>query len=175
MIVFMSDNGSFFGEHGLGVERRLPYEESIRSPLIVMHPEAVEAGRRIGDFALSIDIAPTVISAAGAEVPDTVQGQSLLPLLRGKAPADWRRSFLVEFQAHENPMPWIAGLGYRAVRMDRYKYIRWTHEPDAAELYDLADDPLEERNVVALPEMAPVVARAKAELARLTLEALGLA
>jgi N-acetylglucosamine-6-sulfatase len=175
MIVFMSDNGSFFGEHGLGVERRLPYEESIRSPFLVMHPAGVEAGRRVGSFALSIDVAPTLIAVAGAEVPATVQGRSLLPLLRGRAPADWRQSFLVEFQAHENPMPWIAGLGYRAVRMGRYKYIRWTHEPDAAELYDLESDPLEERNVVALPELAPVVAKARAELARLTLEALGLA
>jgi hypothetical protein len=58
--------------------------------------------------------------------------------------------------------------------MGRHKYIRWIHERDAAELYDLADDPLEERNVVALPEMRPVVEKAQAELARLTLEALGL-
>jgi N-acetylglucosamine-6-sulfatase len=139
-----------------------------------MHPEAVEAGRRIGDFALSIDIAPTVIAAAGAEVPAAVQGRSLLPLLNGEAPEDWRQSFLVEFYAHENPMPWTANLAYRAVRMGRHKYIRWIHERDAAELYDLADDPLEERNVVALPEMRPVVEKAQAELARLTLEALGL-
>lgn len=174
MVIFMSDNGSFFGEHGIGVERRLPYEESIRSPLIVTHPAEVEAGQRVKSFALSIDIAPTVMAAAGAEVSAAVQGRSILPLLHGKPPGDWRQSFLVEFHGHENPMPWTANLDYRTVRMGRYKYIRWIHETDAAELYDLESDPLEERNLVAQPETAPVVAKAKAELARLVLEALGL-
>lgn len=174
MIIFMSDNGSFFGEHGLGVERRLPYEESIRSPLIVSHTGAIEPGLRIPEFALSIDIAPTLIAAAGAEPPATVQGRSLLPLLRNSAPADWRQSFLVEFHSHENPMPWTANLDYRVVRMGRYKYIRWTHEPEAAELYDLEADPYEERNVVGVPEMAAVVARAKEELAGLVLQSMGL-
>ncbi|HXV40695.1 MAG TPA: sulfatase-like hydrolase/transferase [Steroidobacteraceae bacterium] len=174
MIMFMSDNGSFFGEHGLGVERRLPYEESIRSPLIVSHAAAIESGLRVADFALSIDIAPTAIAAAGADVPTTIQGRSILPLLRGRPPGDWRQSFLVEFHSHENPMPWTANLDYRVVRMGRYKYIRWTHETDAAELYDLESDPLEEHNLVAQPEMATVVAKAKSELARLVLESMGL-
>lgn len=174
LVIFLSDNGSFFGEHGLGVERRLPYEESIRSPLIVTHPGAVQAGQRIRSFALSIDIAPTVIAAAGVAVPATVQGRSILPLLHGEMPGDWRRSFLVEYHSHENPMPWTANLDYRTVRMGRYKYTRWIHEADAAELYDLESDPLEERNLVAQPGMAPVVAQAKAELARLVLEAMGL-
>lgn len=174
LIVFMSDNGSFFGEHGLGVERRLPYEESIRSPLIVTHPAAVAAGRRVESFALSIDIAPTLIAAAGAQLPPTVQGRSILPLLHDQDPGDWRQSFLVEYHSHENPMPWTANLDYRMVRMGRYKYIRWTHEQDAAELYDLDADPLEERNLVARPDMAPVVAKARAELARLVLQSMGL-
>jgi hypothetical protein len=71
-------------------------------------------------------------------------------------------------------MPWTANLDYRAVRMGRYKYTRWIHEVDAAELYDLATDPLEEKNLVSQPEMAPVVEKAKAELARLVLAAMGL-
>jgi arylsulfatase A-like enzyme len=175
MFVFMSDNGSFFGEHGLGVERRLPYEESIRGPLIVAQPGEIEAGRRLNSFALSIDIAPTVMDTAGAEVPASVQGRSLLPLLHGRVPADWRQSFLVEYYAHENPMPWTGTLGYRMVRMGHYKYIRWTHEPYAAELYDLEVDRLEMRNLVARPEMAGVVEKAKQELARLVVEAAGLA
>jgi N-acetylglucosamine-6-sulfatase len=174
MFVFMSDNGSFFGEHGLGEERRLPYEESIRGPLIIAHPGEIEAARRVGSFALSIDIAPTLMEIAGAAIPASVQGRSLVPLLRGRAPPDWRESFLVEFHSHENPMPWTANLDYRMVRMGDYKYIRWIHEPDAAELYDLSRDPLEERNLVARPEMAAVVAKARQELARLVLGAMGL-
>ncbi len=104
----------------------------------------------------------------------SIQGRSFLPLLHGGAPADWRSSFLVEYHSHENPMPWTANLDYRMVRMGRYKYIRWIHEVEAAELYDLDADPLEERNVVASPKMAEVAASAKKELARLVLEAMGL-
>lgn len=103
-----------------------------------------------------------------------MRGRSLLPLLTGRAPSDWRRSFLVEFHSHENPMPWTANLDYRVVRMGRYKYIRWTHEPQAAELYDLEADPYEERNLAGDTAMAKVVASAKEELARLVLESLGL-
>jgi N-acetylglucosamine-6-sulfatase len=174
LIIFMSDNGSFFGEHGLGVERRLPYEESIRGPFIVTHAASVAGGRKIGSFVLSIDVAPTVLSAADAEVLKSIQGRSFLPLLTGDVPADWRKSFLVEYHSHENPMPWTANLDYRMARMGRYKYIRWIHEVEAAELYDLDADPLEERNIVALPKMAGVVTSAKKELARLVLEAMGL-
>jgi arylsulfatase A-like enzyme len=174
MITFMSDNGSFFGEHGLGVERRLPYEESIRSPLIVSHPAAIAPGKTIPQFALSIDIAPTLIEAAGTAIPGTVQGRSLIPLLRGGPPGDWRNAFLVEYHSHENPMPWTANLDYRALRMGRYKYIRWTHEREAAELYDLEVDPFEERNRVAAPELAGVVVKARSELAALALESMGL-
>mgnify|MGYP003395042029 CR=1 FL=1 len=134
----------------------------------------IEPGRRIPEFALSIDIAPTLIAAAGAERPATVQGRSLLPLLREPPPADWRQSFLVEFHSHENPMPWTANLDYRVVRMGRYKYIRWTHEPEAAELYDVEADPYAERNLAGVPAMAEIVARAKEELAGLVLESMGL-
>ena len=174
LIIFMSDNGSFFGEHGLGVERRLPYEESIRSPFIVAHAASVAGGRKISSFVVSIDVAPTVLSAADAGTLKSIQGRSFLPLLNGGVPADWRKSFLVEYHSHENPMPWTANLDYRMARMGRYKYIRWIHEVEAAELYDLDADPLEERNIVALPKMAGVVTSAKKELANLVLAAMGL-
>jgi arylsulfatase A-like enzyme len=174
LIMFMSDNGSFFGEHGLGVERRLPYEESIRGPLLIAHPGEIEAGRREKAFVVSVDIAPTLIETAGGVVPAGVQGRSLVPLLQGHKHADWRNSFLVEYHGHENPMPWTANLDYRMVRMGRYKYIRWIHEKDAAELYDLERDPLEQFNLIAKPDLAPIVAQAKQELARLVLEAMGL-
>src|SRR5688500_4782299 len=64
LFVFMSDNGSFFGEHGLSVERRFPYEESIKCPLLISHPATIEAGRSVEAFALSVDIAPTLLAAA---------------------------------------------------------------------------------------------------------------
>jgi arylsulfatase A-like enzyme len=172
LFVFMSDNGSFFGEHGLSVERRFPYEESIKSPLIISHPAAIEP-RRIDEFALSIDIAPTLLEAAQAEVPRSVQGRSLLPFALGRR-ARGREAFLVEYYGHENPFPWIANIDYRAVRFGRYKYIRWIREDEAHELYDLQADPFELRNLAADKAHAATVARARETLAALVLGSLGL-
>jgi N-acetylglucosamine-6-sulfatase len=168
----MSDNGSFFGEHGLSVERRFPYEESIKSPLIISHRAAIEP-RRLDAFALSIDIAPTLLQAAGAEIPRSVQGRSLLPHALGSGGAG-REAFLVEYYGHENPFPWIANIDYRAVRFGRYKYIRWIREDEAHELYDLEADPFELRNLAADPAHAATVARARETLAALVLGSLGL-
>ena len=84
ILVFASDNGYFYGEHGLSVERRLAYEESIRMPLLVRYPKAVKAGTVRDEFALNIDLAPTLLELAGVAVPATMQGRSLVPLLTGR-------------------------------------------------------------------------------------------
>jgi N-acetylglucosamine-6-sulfatase len=173
MIVFTSDNGYFYGEHGLSIERRLPYEESIRNPLLVRYPPLADAGAEIDELALSIDIAPTVLEVAGAPAGTHIQGRSLLPLLGSEAP-DWRRSVLVEFHSYENPMPWLMDMDYRAVRTKRHKYIRWMRHPGMDELYDLESDPYEIRNLIHDPTMARVRDRLRAELEELVLEAMGL-
>jgi arylsulfatase A-like enzyme len=173
MLVFMSDNGSFFGEHGLSIERRFPYEESIRCPLLIRHPARIERGRVVDAFALSVDIAPTLLDVAGVAIPRGVQGRSLLPHLGGTQVAG-RDAFLIEYHGHENPFPWIANIDYRAVRIGRYKYIRWLREDDAHELYDLDADPYELRNIANEPASAPVVSRAREAMASLVLGSLGL-
>lgn len=173
VFIFMSDNGYFFGEHGLGIERRLPHEEAIRCPLIISHPASVGANQKIDEFALSVDIAPTVLAAAGAPIAERIQGRSLLPLLHGENP-DWRKSFLVEFYGHENPFPWTVNLDYRIVRMGRYKYIRWVRQDDGHELYDLAADPYEQRNLAKVPEYAGVLENAIETMSGLVLESMGL-
>lgn len=173
MIVFMSDNGSFFGEHGLSVERRLPYEESVKGPLLVCHPAAIERGRRIKQLALSIDIAPTLVEAAGQTAPARMQGRSLMPLLQGSSPR-WRESCLMEYYSQENPFPWLTNLDYRAVRLGRYKYIRWIRYEEAQELYDLESDPFEQRNLAYDAKYAATVAQARSAMASLVVESLGL-
>jgi arylsulfatase A-like enzyme len=172
LFVFMSDNGSFFGEHGLSVERRFPYEESIKSPLIVSHRAAIEP-RRVDGFALSVDIAPTLLEAAGAQIPQSVQGRSLMPLALGKQ-APWRDAFLIEYYSHENPFPWLANIDYRAVRLGRYKYIRWIREDEAHELYDLQADPFELHNLAGDSAHATTIARARTTLQSLVTASLGL-
>jgi N-acetylglucosamine-6-sulfatase len=173
VIVFSSDNGFFFGEHGLTTERRLPYEESIRNPLLVRYPPRIVPGTRPTGLALTVDLAPTLLDLAGAEISDQIQGRSLVPLF-AETPDDWRSAVLVEFYTNEQPFPHLMEVDYRAVRTDRYKYIHWVKFPDQDELYDLRTDSLERHNVARDPAMAAVRARMRGELRRLVVEAVGI-
>ncbi len=173
VIVLSSDNGFFFGEHGLTTERRLPYEESIRNPLLVRYPSRVPAGSRPDGLALTVDLAPTLLDLAGVPISASIQGRSLVPLFTN-TPSDWRQSVLVEFYTNEQPFPHLRDVDYRAVRTDRYKYIHWVKFPGEDELYDLRADSLERRNLARDPTMAPVRQQMRAELRRLVLEAVGI-
>ena len=95
LVVFTSDHGYFYGEHGLNEERRLAYEETIRIPLLVRYPSLVTAGSTPAQMALSLDIAPTLLEVAGVPAPGGFQGRSLVPVLK-QAASDWRSSFLIE-------------------------------------------------------------------------------
>jgi arylsulfatase A-like enzyme len=177
LILFLGDNGYFFGEHGLGPERRFAYEEGIRSPLVARYPRRIPPGVRRRELVILQDIAPTLIELAGARPGAHVQGRSLLPLFsRSRRRARWRRSFLVEYWA-ENAMPWLVGMTYKAVRTSRYKYIRWINrgrDGELDELYDLERDPFELENLNRARTLRPVRERLRAELRRLVLEAAGL-
>ena len=174
-IVFLGDNGYFFGEHGLGPERRFAYEEGIRSPFTVRFPKRVKAGSQVRDLVICQDIAPTLIELAGGKPGPQIQGRSLLPLFAGKR-AGWRKSFLVEYWA-ENAMPWLVGMTYKAVRTDRHKLIHWVNRGKAGELdelYDLERDPYELKNLIRHQASAPVLGKLRRELRGLVTQALGL-
>ena len=171
-ILFTSDNGFFYGEHNLSLERRLPYEESIRNPLIIRFPGVTEAGERVDGLVSSVDIAPTVLEIAGVPVGDQIQGRSFVPLLMGDD-SQARSSVLVEFYTYENPFPWLLDMDYRAIRTDRYKLIHWIRYPAEEELYDLQEDPFELRNLIDDPTMADVLAGLRRELETEVLHALG--
>ena len=173
-IIFTSDNGYFYGEHALSVERRMPYEESIRAPFIIRYPALVNAGSQIDELVVSVDIAPTVLDVAGAPIGDHIQGRSLVPLLRGTA-QDWRQSVFIEFYTYENPFPWLLDMDYRAIRTSRYKYIHWMQHPDENELYDLERDPYEMQNLMDDPRIAGVVSDLRAEMRAAVVDVMGLA
>jgi N-acetylglucosamine-6-sulfatase len=172
-VLFTSDNGFFYGEHGLSLERRMPYEESIRTPLLVRYPSIATAGSRINEIVASVDIAPTILDIAGTPVSHQIQGRSFVPLLQGHS-TDWRTAMLIEFYTYENPFPWLVDMDYRAIRTPRYKYIHWMQHPDENELYDLEADPYEMTNLIAEPGMEPVVADLQAEMAAAVVHAMGL-
>ena len=174
MILFTSDNGFFFGEHWLSQERRLPYEESVRLPLLVRYPPLAQAGSKVQGLSLSVDIAPTVLEVGQAEIGEHIQGRSLLPLLQGNN-SEWRETVLIEFYTYENPRPWLMDMDYKAIRTDRYKLIHWIQHPNERELYDLETDPYEMRNLVDEPSMSAVLRELENDLSRLVIEATGLA
>jgi N-acetylglucosamine-6-sulfatase len=173
LVIFTSDNGYFYGEHGLAVERRLPYEESVRTPLLMRYPKLVAPNTKIGSHVVSIDLAPTVLDVADVAIPKHVQGKPLTPLLTGEVD-EVHDAILIEFYSHENPFFWTANLDYRVVRKGQYKYIRWIRFEDEAELYDMDADPYELNNLVRDPKMASVIEDLKKHMQRLVLESLGL-
>lgn len=166
LFIVTSDHGYWYGEHGLSVERRLPYEEGARIPLLISCPDRIAAGMLIDHFALSIDIAPTLLDYAGVKDPPEFDGRSLKPLLSGATPSDWRTSFLVEYDS-DTVFPRMQSMGYRAVRTTRHKYIHYTELTGMDELYDLLVDPYEMRNVIGDPAYASRLDELRTRLAEL--------
>ncbi len=101
IVVYTSDQGFFLGDHGL-FDKRFMYEESIRMPFLVRWPAGIKSGTRSNAMALNIDFAPTFLEAAGLAVPTEMQGRSLLPVLRGRTPSDWRTAMSLPVL----PRPW---------------------------------------------------------------------
>ncbi len=164
VVVLTSDNGFFYGEHGLSEERRLAYEESIRLPLLLRYPKRARAASTPKQMALTIDLGPTLLELAGAPPPKDVDGRSLVPLLSGTA-SNWRSSFLIEYTS-DIVFPRIQHMGYDAVRSERYKYIRYRELAGMDELYDLASDPYELHNLAAANSHAKLRAALRRELDR---------
>ena len=162
VIVFTSDHGYFYGEHGLNEERRLAYEETIRIPLLVRYPRLVPANTTPRQMALSLDIAPTLLDIAGQQPGAHIQGRSLVPILKQESP-DWRSSFLVEYFT-DTVFPRIRNMGYVAARSERYKYIQYRELQGMDELYDLERDPYEASNIIALPDSQEALRHMQSEL-----------
>lgn len=143
LILFTSDNGFQFGEHGL-IDKRTMYEASIRVPMIAYGPGVIAGNRRCREMVTNLDIAPTVLEAAGLSVPASIQGRSFLPLLEDRK-TEWRDDFLYEyFWERSFPQtPTVLG-----VRTDRYKLMAYHGVWDKYELYDLAEDPNEMNNLL---------------------------
>jgi N-acetylglucosamine-6-sulfatase len=165
VVIFTSDHGYFYGEHGLNEERRLAYEETVRIPLIIRDPRNPRKGVTPSQMAQTIDLAPTILAMAG--VADTVRGQgaSLVPILEGSSP-QWRSSVLVEYYT-DQVFPRTLTMGYQAVRTERHKYIHYLELDGMDELYDLEKDPFELNNLMGTEEAKQLLPTLLSELARL--------
>jgi arylsulfatase A-like enzyme len=162
IVIYTSDQGFFLGDHGL-FDKRFMYEESLRMPFLVRWPAAIKPGSRIDAMALNVDFAPTFLDAAGLPVPAEMQGRSLLPVLRGKTPADWRTSMYYRYYHDPGDHNTRAHYG---VRTRTHKLIYYWKK-DQWELFDLVNDPNELHNLYGQRGQEKLTETLKAELARL--------
>jgi len=130
------------------------YEEPLGTPLLVRYPKGAPPGRVSQDLVLNLDFAPTFLDLAGVGIPADMQGRSLLPLLEGKAPPDWRTAFYYRY--YEWPHGWHEVRPHYGVRTLTHKLIHFGGDMDEWELYDLVKDPHEQRNAWADPAYAGV-------------------
>jgi arylsulfatase A-like enzyme len=166
LVIYTSDQGFFLGDHGL-FDKRFMYEESLRMPFLVRWPAAIAPGTKTDAMGLNVDFAPTFLDAAGLKTPADMQGRSLLPVLRGRTPADWRTSMYYRYYhdpGHHNTR------AHYGVRTRTHKLI-YFWKKDQWELFDLAKDPQEMTNLYGQPGHEAITAALKAELARLKREA----
>jgi N-acetylglucosamine-6-sulfatase len=150
VVIYASDNGALFGEHGGLWDKRAAYEPSLRIPLLMRYPRRVEAGVTCDETVLNLDLAPTLLELAGVAVPPSVQGVSWMPLLEGRP---GREAFLYEYFRELGTVPTCL-----AVRTREWKYVTYPDDPQfGPELYDLRADPGELVNLAADPAHAAKV------------------
>jgi len=149
LVIYMGDNGFAFGEHGL-IDKRTAYEESMRVPMVMQCPQLFPGGRTVNEVVANLDVAPTILEAAGLEPPAAMVGKSLLPLARVEH-VPWRTELLYEYYWERNfpQTPTVF-----ALRADRYKFIRYYGVWDVDELFDLQADPGEMTNLAYAPDQA---------------------
>ena len=146
LVIYTSDQGFFLGEHGW-FDKRFMYEESFRTPLVMRWPARIGAGQTSADLVQNLDIAQTILDAAGVAAPPEMQGRSLLPLTRGER-EQWRDA--VYYHYYQFPSIHMVKRHY-GVRTERYKLIHFYYDIDEWELYDLEKDPQEMNNVYEDP------------------------
>ena len=163
LVVYTSDQGFYMGEHGW-FDKRFMYEESMRTPLIMRMPKGFDRRGDITEMVQNIDYAPTFLELAGAPVPADIQGVSLLPLLKGEQPKDWRNALYYHF--YEYPAEHMVKRHY-GIRTERYKLIHFYNDINWWELYDMQADPTEMHNLYGQKEYEPVVKELKEQMLKL--------
>jgi len=161
VIIFAGDNGYFFREHLLG-DKRATYEPSMRIPMLIRYPRKIKPGTVIEDLVLNVDVAPTILKYAGLEVPGKMQGKSMVDLLQGRG-KNWRKAFLYEY-LHEKPYMYPTVYG---VRTPKWAYMHYPELENQDELYDMAGDPHQTKNLIEDPGRKSDLVEMKKLLAKL--------
>lgn len=158
LVVFASDQGFYLGEHGW-FDKRWMYEESFRTPLLIRWPGKLKPGSINRDIVSNLDFAETLLDVAGIPVPADMQGKSMVPILKGKTPAGWRKSFYYHY--YEGGVHGVPE--HEGVYMDSLKLIHY-YTLGEWEMFDLRRDPYEMHSVYNNPEYASRQKRLEQEL-----------
>jgi arylsulfatase A-like enzyme len=161
IIVYTSDQGFYMGEHGW-FDKRFMYEESFRTPLLVYYPDGKKGD--VAELVQNIDYAPTFLEAAGVEIPEDIQGESLLPILQDKKAKNLRNSLYYHYYEHPGEHSVMRHYG---VKMDNYKLIHFYYDTDEWELFDLEKDPREVNNIYGQPGTEKITEKLEKEMLRL--------
>ncbi|MEM1135444.1 MAG: sulfatase [Bacteroidota bacterium] len=159
IVVYSSDQGFYLGDHGM-YDKRWMYEESLRMPLIARWPSVVEAGSVNTDLVQNLDFAKTFMDIADAEIPEEFSGESIVPLLKGETPDNWKKEVYYHYFAYPD---WHMVRQHRGIRTDRYKLIHY-HTIDEWELFDLEIDPNEMNSLYGNPEYDAIQKELKIKL-----------
>ena len=154
IVIYSSDQGFYLGEHGW-FDKRWMYKESLNTPLLISWPGTIEAGSVNNDLVSNLDFGETLIDIAGGEVPADMQGKSMLPILKGETPDDWRKAHYYHYYEHPSEHNVMRHYG---ITTDNYKLIHFYYDMDDWELYDLEKDPNEMHDVYNDPAYAKVQA-----------------
>ncbi len=141
IVIYMSDQGFYLGEHGW-FDKRFMYEESFRTPMLMKYPGKIKAGTKSDAMVMNLDIAPTMLEAAGVKIPQEMQGKSMLPVLEGKKGQERESIYYHYYENGEHAVSPHFG-----IKTKRYKLIRFYKRVNSWELFDLKNDPQELHNL----------------------------
>ncbi|UZR96994.1 sulfatase family protein [Chondrinema litorale] len=163
LIVYTSDQGFYLGEHGW-FDKRFIYDESFKTPLLMSWPGVIKPGSTSDEMVQNLDFAQTFLAVAGVQAPNDMQGESLMPILKGDT-AQWNRD-AVYYHYYEYPAEHAVKRHYGIVNKD-YKLVHFYYDVDEWEMYDRKKDPQELNNVINDPAYAEIVKDLKQKLAEL--------
>ncbi|MCP5537546.1 MAG: sulfatase [Akkermansiaceae bacterium] len=167
IVMYCSDQGFYMGEHGW-FDKRFMYEESFRTPLLVRWPDHVKAGSANDDLVQNIDFAETFLDMAGVQAPEEMQGESIVPLMKGKTSDNWRKSLYYHYYEYPgaHSVRKHEGVSEKRFKLIRY-YGKGVPDDEEWEFFDLEKDPSEMKSEYTNPEYEAEVRRLKKELQRL--------
>ncbi len=163
VVIYSSDQGFYIGDHGW-YDKRWMYEESLRMPFIAKWPGVTKPGSRDKRLIQNLDYAETFLDIAGAKIPGDMQGLSLVPLLKGEQPKNWRKS--IYYHYYEYPSVHMVPRHY-GIRTQRYKLMHFYQFGEEWEMYDLKTDPDELTNIYGDPKHKKLAERLKKQLVKL--------